>query len=355
MDPVIYSLQKHGVVINIDKILFSFSSDPPPKLIKYGFNNINDQLDMNHLMANEHYKTALEYNLKDLSMIDANHNNRTIVDAAPGVFDQLFAEIWEIMTTFNIMSSDKANIIITTHPNTMKDMFVAYEKIADAKNIKCEIIDYVQTKNTKNITGNIIFYHISDIDIDENTVCHLILQELSHLMAIQEIGSHLIIELFNIQTQACVELIYYLLTQYDETYLIKPSIVSDLFDKKYIVLVKLINKVTLAEDKIPDDLYVSSLGFSNLPESFTSSIQCINSSILTKKYKKYYFIKAYLDKKIFEGIQHEELLATQRKNIVAWFNNYVVTLPSRKVLDDAVDATGKKCDSYIKLVQKLSI
>lgn len=342
MEPLVYAMPKYDQTIKPSELVIRFDDHASPKLIKYGFNNIGNQLDMVMLTSNPSYKVGLEFDFEQTdkySIVDQAQQNFGIKN-----FDQTFGELWEIFTLFGLLDSDQT-IFSPQNGSTIANIVNSYQKITNDK-YKIRVVD----NNDKMTNITTIVYKYSDIDIDENAAVQFIINKLPELLAIQSEGSNMILQLFNMQTQITSEIIYLLNNLYTGAYLIKPSIVSDLFDTKYIVLMGLKSKFTLVVPEHSNDVYLSSLGFDNLPVNFDTTIKCMNSDIIPKKFKHYNIIKSYLDTKVYEGATYQKMIELQKMNTKKWLETFSNIKNLKNILDNSLNKTNTKCSTYTQLI-----
>ncbi|AYV85068.1 MAG: methyltransferase [Satyrvirus sp.] len=349
MEPIIYNLPKVEKYIEIADENIYFDEYPSPKLIKYGFNTINEQLDMVALTSNPYYKSGLNFdferNDKQSMKTKANELLKT------KDFNIDFAEFWEILNLFSILSTTQN--IHTTKKNIVEDVVNTYQKLTGSK--KSYIVGGPKMKPKEKVT--LVIHKYSDIDIDENAAIHLIINDLKDLVSIQEKGANMVLQLFSLQTQTSSELLYYLGSLYNEAYLVKPIVTSNLSDSKYIVLLNLKEKnIKLPKlPKIPTDAYLISLGIKSIPNDFLTVIQCMNSQIIPKKYETYNSIKSYLDSKVYEGSTYQDMVKNQNSNTTKWFETFsdVGAENMKKILDQSIQRSNTVCVSYSKIIDIL--
>ena len=340
MEPIIYALPKTEQLIEPSELNIYFDNHPNPKLIKYGFNNIGNQLDLIALTSIPSYKAGLEFDFeqdgKDSLSGQANALFKT------KKFDQTFGEFWEIFTLFGLLDTNQT-IYSPKNSDTIKGVVDAYQKITNSK-------QNINISNNSKSNAGLVVYKYSDIDIDENAATQFILDALPNLLSVQDLGSNMILQLFNLQTQITAEIIYLLNTLYVEAYVIKPSIVSDLFNTKYLVLINLKNKFKLVIPSHPNNVYLSSLGLKNLPNNFETVIQCVNSDVMPKKYKRYNLIKSYLDTKVYEGATYQEMIQAQIINAKKWLSTFDNISNLKTILDSALEKTNSRCNTHAQLI-----
>ena len=355
MEPIIYALPKSeynidpsvSETVNEDLAALNifFDTHANPKLIKYGFNNIANQLNMLALTSTPYYKAGLEFDFdrKDSNSITTKANlyfkNKN--------FDQTFGEFWEILTLFNLLENTQT-IYSMRNSATVKEVTDTYQKILGNK------INYNILTGVAKTPVNLVIHKYSDIDIDENAAVEFIINDLPNLLKLQKIGSNMILQFFSLQTQITAEIIYMLSMLYTEAYLIKPIIVSDLSDIKYLVLVGLRQTFNLVIPKHSNDLFISSLGLKQMSSKYDTIIQCMNSDILPKKYKRYNIIKSYLDTKVYEGATYNDFIKAQDDNAQKWLETFGNLDNSKQITDDSIKKTDARCNTYGKLINILN-
>jgi len=360
MEPIIYTLsdilknQTQETESESEKttkveLNFYFDNQPSPKLIKYGFNNINEQIDLIALTSVPYYKAGLNFNF------EGNADKSISVKASnlfkTKKFNQDFAEFWEILNLFGIITTNQN--IYTSHPDTLKEIISSYQKLTKSKNT----LSVMETPSKGKATT--VIYKYSSIEIDENALIQFLINTLPNLLTTQAKGSNMIIQLFALQTQTSAEIIYYLSTLYNEAYLIKPIVSSDLSDSKYLILLGLKTPTSFNVPKHSENIYLISIGLQSLADNLSMVIQCMNSDIIPKKYNRYNQIKVYLDSKVYEGATYQEMLERQHKNTEKWLELYgpesVSNIDKMKsFLDQTLAKSSSKCATHAELINLLS-
>lgn len=348
MEPIIYNFPRIDKIREISESDIYFDQNSSPKLIKYGFNSIDQQLDMTALTSNKYYKTGLEF---DFDREDDNSfRTKVAIKLDTDIdIDITFAEFWEILNVF-FFNTISTGHIYTSHPDTINNI----------NSIKGNPDKYKVSSMDKNKVKNndvdLVIYKYSDIDLDENAYVSLIIDALPKLLQIQKKSASMVLQLFNIQTQISVEIIYYLCSIYTESYLIKPTVDTELSDNKYLVLMGLKENGTFFNFKIKSapDIYLILIGIKNIPENFIMIIQCMISFLVPKKFRRYYLIKSYLDSKVYEGMTYQDLINTQNKNTDTWIDTYLNLDNVKMLLDKAIKMTDIKCPDYKQLIELFS-
>lgn len=352
MEPIIYKLLPcitnenaacmTNIKINLNDDDIYFDTNPSPKLIKYGFNNMIDQLDLMAITSISYYRAGLNFDF-------ARTGKDSIATKFSKIFgtknvDQSFAEFWEIISLFNLFNTNVD--IQTSHPDTITDIINAYTLISKSKN-KINLIN-------KKGKASLIIHKFSDVDIDENAAIQFIINDLPNLLSNQTVSANMVLQIFGTLTQTMAELIYYLSSLYEESYLIKPSVISEIFDSKYLVLLRLKNQTKFQLPKHSSDVYLASIGI-NIPDDVVTTIQCMNAETMPSKYKKYYEIKSYLDSKVYEGATYQEMLERHDEYGEKWIETYTDLTKPIEILANILKKTDAKCmrrSSLINLLNK---
>ncbi|AQN68340.1 divergent methyltransferase [Saudi moumouvirus] len=331
MNPVIFMFPTSDQ-ININESKLVYDSQPSPKLIKYGFNNINEELDILSLTSNPYYRVGLNFDFE-------RNDENSIVSIASKFFNydgfnKKYAELWEIINNFKLL--DNSNNIATSHPEIVTNISINYNKLRD-KNYKHQIFGLDTNKKC-----NLVIDRFSDVDVEENAVVQYIINHLGNLLNKQLVGSNMVIQMFSTQTQTTAELIYYLSALYNQAYIMRPIISSDFSDEKYLVLLGLKEIPKLPDFLSSDNTYIISFGL-NVPGNIMSIIQCLNSYIMPQKYIRYNKIKQYLDTKVYEGATYQDMINSQNKDTQNWMNTYTDLSNINNMLDKNIKFTSKNC------------
>lgn len=348
MEPIIYMLPISDKIIDLKKSDVHYEDKPSPKLIKYGFNTIIEQLDITSITNISQYRAALSF--------DFENNNEDNISAKLSVLfeskniDITFAEFWEMIMLFGLLKGNQN--IYTSHPKTMENIVDIYQKMSQVKN------NY--TNNGKSPISLVIFkYADSNIDIDENVGIQLLSNNLTKLLEMQTKEASMILQLFGLQTQTTIEFIYYLNSLYTESYLIKPIVISELSNSSYLVLKGLKNTPSSIHLPLPpktnknDETYLISIGLSHIPNEIVNIVQCMNSIVIPLKYNKYNQIKEYLNTKVYEGSTYQEMLRAQYKNTDSWIEIFTNLKNMEKILDNSIKKSVITCGNYSQLIELL--
>lgn len=342
MDPIIYAFAKPDKPMETSSLKFEFDNKPSPKLIKFGFNNIAEELDLLGLTSNPHYRAGLNFDFEredEQSFVVRVESTWHVKN-----FNKTFAEFWEILTMFGLLENDQT--ISTSHKKEMENILDLYKKMSEGKK-KWNIA----SAKDKRVT--LVVQKYSDADVDENATIQLLIDDLPKLLPIQSQGSSMVLQLFSTQTRTTAEIIYYLASYYNEAYLVKPTVISDLSDSKYLVLIGLNAVPKFAIPKHPKNVYLHTIGLKELPENYGTMIQCFNSEVMPKKYQKYYQIKSYLDTKVYEGATYQDLINKQNQNTEKWISIFGDLSNIKSVIDAAVQKSSDRCSVYKKLANIL--
>lgn len=348
MDPIIYVIPKIDEIIELNTKNFRYGQKPSPRLLKYGFNNITEQLDLETITSVEQYRAGLNFDFE-------NNNENSISTKLSILFkvkniDITFAEFWEILILFGLLKKDQN--IYTSNAKTMNDITNAYLNMSDTKN-KYNITDSEKTKS--GISLVVYKYADSNVDIDENVGAQLLSNNLTDLISMQNKGASMIIQLFGMQTQISAEFIYYLSSLYNEAYLIKPIVSSDLSNSRYIVLIGLKDSVSIIpfKSKSKNNTYLKSIGLTHIPVAIENVIQCMNAKIIPMRYNTYNKIKEYLNTKVYEGATYKQMIQTQYENADKWSNLFSNLNRSEQLLNATLKNSTDSCRSYSELFELL--
>lgn len=316
----------------------AYDTTKAPKLIKYGFNQIADSLDLLSLTTDDHYRAGLNF---DFERSDAKGVKNIGSKSFDKTFDMTFAEFWEIFITFDLLSTEQS--IQTSHPDIITNLINAYNKLV--KKTKSSV-----SNSKKNNT--LVIYKFSDVELDENVLVQLLLSKLSELMQYQIKGSSMILQLYSLQTEIMIEIIHFLVLSYTDVYLYRPNITSNLSNNCYIICTNLNQIIDLPKMKFTDDTNIVKL-FSNsikTDQQITTIIQCYNSETVPENIIIYNKIKKYLDSKVYEGLTYQEMIDKQNENTDKWISKYVTNIDKlSKLLTEALNKTSDKCNYVDKL------
>ena len=329
--PTIYELPIFNDILEIAQSDIKFSKSPNPKLLKYGFSDLGDTLDFMELTSNIYYKTGLNF---DFDRSDSKSIKTKGIEIFGNSFDQTFAEFWEIINLFDLFNTDQ---------HIYCDRIDILNNIVKFYNKKFKTTNKLSTTN-KLTNVSLILKKFSDVDLEENLLIHLLVNNLFDLLHNQIDKGNMVIQLFDIQTKILVQIIYYLSTLYESSYLINPMINSGISNSKYLVLIKYRGKNNFFLKKIPNNLYLSSIINTPVPETIISVIQCVNSYLLPLKYCIYSKIKNYLDTKVYEGITYVEMIEKQNNNTNKWIDMFLDPDRFKKILDSSIQITSKNCN-----------
>lgn len=338
MDPIIFRLPIVKSEVKISSKNVEWGDKPSPKLIKYGFIDLANKLDMVSLTSIPYYRIGLE--------VDPERDDKKSITSiakdkleAKGSISSFFLTCWEILHLFNLIHP-KIDVL-ASNVKVLEQVADAHEKLTKAKN-KMNVSDKLKGKY------DLVVQHLSPVDIDENSAVKILLKELPGILSAQKKGSTMVLQLFDTQTQIMAEIIFFLISHYDESYLIKPSVSSILSSEKYIVLIGLKDQVEPDLPKIPSNSYCHRLIKEEVPSGLTTIIQCFNSEIVPLKIETYYKIKTYLDGKVYEGATYQEMKELQDKNSEEWCNEFSKISQIPKILESSLKKTDANCNHFME-------
>lgn len=355
MEPIIYIFPRQDKIIKINESDLHFDIYPSPKLIKYGFNDVNEKLNMVELTSVPYYRAGLDFDFERTDENSFNKNAQEIFKIKNINYNLDFAEYWEIFVIFGFLKNNQT--ILTNDKKSIQDLVTCYINKFDSKS-NYTIEDLEKQSKSKRM-ATLLVKKYSNADIDENASIQLVVNDLSNLVKSQAIGANMVLQLFNLQTQTSVEIIYYISSLYNEAYLMKPIVTSDLSDSKYLVLLGLKNidpdsLNIFSKKKLNTKLYLTSIGLKHLPDDMSTTIQCVNSQIIPKKYKKYNLIKTYLDTKVYEGATYQDMISSQNKLIKMWFDIFTNPDNLKNIMDESLKRGTAKCPTSEELFKLFS-
>jgi len=331
MQPVIYKLPTTENKIKLKPVIET-DIYPSPKLIKYGFNQLSDRINMVELTKNDHYRAGLNF---DFTRADPIWKETFGIKV-----DQDFCIFWEIMDLFGMLNLNQT--VISNISTTINQIFTAFNKLAKKK-----LTSKAHEKLPAKEKITVFIQKYSDIDLTEDNMVMLILTDMIKMLDKQSNpGSSAILQIFSIQTTIMTELIYYLGTLYDEAYIMKPLASSDLSDEKYLILNGLKKGAVIFDlPKMKQNSYLHTLNL-DLPSEFTEIIQCINAEIMPQKYITYLQVETFLANKVYEGATYQEMIQKQNDNVQNWIKIYTDLTKSESFLEQVLDQSSKVCVAH---------
>lgn len=341
MKSVVYALPRIEP-IDLAMVKPLFTSQAPPRLIKYGFNNIGNQLDLLALTSNPFYKSGLQFDLTrtDPSSFSNQVSKQFHIDNAK-LITPAFTELWEIMALFDLFKTLTTSVTYSQHAAVTLNLIAnTYLAMTKAKGKSTHTI----TDSNKGGSQLAVCWY-ANIDIEEGARVLKLGLELASALEQLATGGSLIIQLFNLHTQPTAEIITLLASCFDNAFIVRPSTVSDLSSCKYLVLQGLIAPVQGLPALATSDLYLQSLGLT-VPLPISTSIQCINSFLVPYAYSRYNIIKAYLDLKVYEGATYQEFIQAQNANTIDWLTTFADPAAASQTLDAHIKATDEACSQF---------
>ena len=302
MKTIVYKLPPVEKPIPDNKIVPLYDTSRPTKLIKLGFNQPDYELNVIEITSDPHYTAGLNYDFTRMKDKDISK------DFFPTT---AHAEFWEIISSFDLLKEN--SVVSTTHSEVLLNIVNRYEKITQ------------KTYNIKiNVSGpvDLTIYRYIDIDspVDETISVPLIIKGLSG----QKPGSHTAIQLCGIQTTVILEIIFYLASKYESSFLFRPDATSNISGSSYIVCTGLRETYAFPDVFTEKSYLIKVLSNTiNIPDMFVSYVQCFNSELIPRKLLSYNRIKKYLNGKVYEGITYQEMIKEQDENIEKWVSMYI--------------------------------
>src|SRR5208282_4163115 len=98
MNPIIYKFPKRiNKGIKLLETDFIFDTEPSPKLIKYGFNQIVEKLDIASITNNPYYKAGLDFDFDRTDPLSISSKSKKIFGLNKTTNCKLFCMCWEIL------------------------------------------------------------------------------------------------------------------------------------------------------------------------------------------------------------------------------------------------------------------
>lgn len=309
MYPVIFQIPKIDPIKIVTQDI-SFDDQIQPKLMKYGSNYLINEISTINIISHEHFKDVLVY---DLSKWDDFFGTEKV--------SQTTIEIWEILFCFGFFK--KENDVVTSHPSEMKSVIKAFNGISKTN------MTVVDKK------ASLAFYKLSDIELEEGIWCNMVMTQLNDMLSSIQKKATLIIQLMSCQTKATVDIIQFLVSISSESFIIKPTVVSDLLDMKYLVLIGVSNDAIPKIPSVPNKLYLASL----TPDKseIVQSIQSMNADLIPKKFFAYQKIKQYIENSLFGGIETMNMINKQEENKNKWMSLFTKANSMNGLLDNILN------------------
>lgn len=317
MNPIVYKLITENK--DVPKTFsYKVDSSPPPKLITYGFNDSVDKLDFIGLTSNKYYRSGLNF---DLDTMKKKLNKSSVKN-----INQTQAEFIEIVKLFGL---DKSPQKIYT--NRSKDL-VDIQEIFDNK------------FEQKNKSASLIYWKLTDIDIidvDESTYIELLLKDINDIFSALNKSGTLVLQICGTKTNIMAEFIEYFAKLFDIGYIVRPIIVSNLSDTKYLLLDGYNN--SYSNIKFKSSNYLVSIGI-DISLNIRNVIQCINSHIMPIIFNSYRRIKDYLDSQVYEGATYTDFITEQNNNADRWISMYIKKdININELLQNILIASTSEC------------
>lgn len=310
MNPIIYKIPNitYDVKFDLSKSI-RFSNNLNPQLIKYGYNLEENDLNISELVENKYYHNGIVVDYEEIVTKLALSKKITLSSI----------QLIEILKLFNFNN-------MTCHSNV---------SVLELKDVN------ITLNTTKKKTYDLIIHLFSTSEINtinENTFTVMIIKQLHELFKFQTKGSSMILQLGEIKTIPMVQLIYFLSSSYENSYLIKPMTSVEISSESYIILDKLINEIKFPEFKNSKN-YIDKLYDDDIPEVINNTIKYFNLNLTVLKLNVYFSIKKYLDDKVYEGDLYQKIKKQREEMIKFWSNTFI---------------KGKNLDSYLESLIKQS-
>lgn len=327
MEPRIYILPK--ITDNNEKtnVIVSFDNYPSPGLLKLGYNDIDEGIDLFGITSNSDYKI--------FNNIDINKKTIGEFGFFPSITTEK-AELLEIINIFNLIQSDQD--IYTSEYDDLEDILKTKKK--DNKIIK---------KIDSKTEVSLVIHKISSISIDENGVCLILVEILDSLIKSQKIGANMVLQLFDMKTLITVEILNYINSMYEECFVVN-CCSSDIFENsRYLVCLGLKKKILLGDITIPNNMYISSIGFNDISNEFMEIIKFINIENILIKTNIFQKMEKYGDIKNENQDEYNNIIINQTNNIKKWINLFSKE-NSKELLDECLKKSTEKISKSKKII-----
>lgn len=257
-----------------DPVKVSIHNGTPNKLFKYGQSTLNPAREYISITEAPEYADKLPFHPE--TFLPQIENKLAVKN-----IDRKFLELYEISTIFHLgafRSNDKQIPKLNALTTDKTDTYVHW---------------------------------FSNKDIDEVALVPEILNNLHHIKS----RGNAVFQMTGSQTKPMAQLIYYLASLCETAYIYRPSIISDIYDIKYIVLkdIKTVPKHSVSGP-------IDSLGIA-IPIPIDNVIQCMNLTLMRRKIHMYEEIKEYLKTAI--GSHKPQLLELQERNAQLWLDKFI--------------------------------
>lgn len=277
---------------DVVKPVIKTSKVSPPELFKYGFSTEDPSTDYIAITSTPQYVDKLPFHPG--SFVEDVEDKLKV----SGV-DRKFLELYEIMAIFDLGSVESNDKQIVKLNNLFSNKTPTY------------------------------IYHYSKVDVPETVVLPELISNLSKVFASVKENSNVVIQIMETRTGPTAEFLYYLSTLCESLYIYKPSVISDLYDMKYVIMKEIKKGYKL--DKA--ERYIASLGLT-IPNRVDDVIQCMNVSLTKKKIDMYDSIKEYLKNQIYDGVLKDRLIDFQNLNAKKWVDTFID--PKKDLLDKLI-------------------
>lgn len=303
MNPIIFRISPTNTQLKIIPSEIKYSDKLNSQLIKYGFNQSENNMDIAGLMENKYYRNGLNLDTFIMPLINA--------------------QITEITKLFDLVKP-KINVYID-----------------DVKLVK-SLFDNADNKSKKDYQLVIKIYSTSNpSEINEQSYLQILANDLKSLLDMQKEGSSMIIQMGDIKTLPMAQIVYYLSTLYTESYLIKPVTSNELSSERYLVLLNLKTKTVFPT--IKTDSYINSFINEPIPNNVNTAIQCFNSRVMALKLFSYERIKKYLDEKVYEGSLYQDMMKKREIRTTDWKDKYMSSKNLSSYLDELINDADAQC------------
>ena len=313
MDPLVYPLPH--VADPITKWQPVTCERPPRPLLKYGYTT-QSSIDYVTITTGEYYTASLDVYL------DTESIQRIKEATGMDKVTTASVELWEIGSLSDLWKNVK-RVLAPGARSVMTD-------IARANGHKWSISD-------EDGNADLAVYRYTNDPIEETTCLQAITEVLPGLFNGLAKGGKLVIQLARLSTTAMAELITFLASHFQESYLIRPAILSAIYDGCYFVG----KDYRGSASKIQGiDGCLHSLGI-EVPEEIDRTMACLAGRLVPARYRQYYRTKSYLD----GGLYNTDRADMYKKQREGHLSRWIERLSEPGALDTLVQKAAVDCPS----------
>jgi hypothetical protein len=305
MDPIIYQITHSDKKIKMDKDIYQTDKDPSLPLIQYGYMNNITELNhhelINMISENKHDPKLFDLTLKS---IDLHLFNEEKPKKFKDVKSLSILQVIEILFMVNKLDSDELKIRLPKHLESSIPVIESYLgiKLKSANNPDFCLISLEE-------------------QLDEVNTLKFIMNDNLDLIKSLKLKSSLAIKFGSIMTHPTVKYIYYLISHFATSYIVKPLSSNSIVNESYVVMLNLQDTIEPISYPLNSHLIDLFPGM-YLPIEFKEKIQKFNGHLLDFIFSSYYEAHQYISERNYYGPKYI-LFTTYHKELIAhWFQIY---------------------------------